>query len=82
MKWLPFTVFGVLSLLCALLAMFLPETLNKALPDSLPPKAYRCCWSSKENTATDEEAMPNNVIVEELEKNHCQVELKEMLTTC
>ena len=40
---LPYTVFGSLALLCGFLAIFLPETLNQPLPDTLPPRTLCNC---------------------------------------
>ncbi len=40
---LPYTVFGSLALVCGLLAIFLPETLNQPLPDTLPPRTLCTC---------------------------------------
>lgn len=37
----PFVVFGVLGIVCALLCVFLPETLDVPLPDAVPPR--QCC---------------------------------------
>ena len=52
-KPLPFIVFGSLAGLCGILAFFLPETLNKPLPDKVPPRDFClcCCYDlSRENT--------------------------------
>lgn len=52
MPFLPFAICGTLALICSLLALFLPETLNKPMPDTLPPWQYRCC--GKEDTELKE----------------------------
>ena len=47
---LPFAIFGCLAFACGVLSFFLPETLNRPLPDSLPPRRGCCRGCREEQT--------------------------------
>ena len=51
---IPYIVYGSLGLVCAFLTIFLPETLNRPLPDTVPPWNCFCVKTdSQEVPATE-----------------------------
>ncbi|KAI0220240.1 Organic cation transporter protein [Lamellibrachia satsuma] len=58
---LPYVIFGVLGIVCALLTFLLPETFNQPLPDRLPPLARLTCCQAQHELQQTANARRNSV---------------------